>query len=211
MPADEVARGLSAESLAAQPSSASDGAAQCWTLTAPGESCVDACGSEPATDVPMLLSSAASPVVVRALAAHYGVAERMASQTAGQPCGRAAPDEGLQMWVSRLWPFWSAEWRAIYLYMPLDAMWDCYEGQTFLNVGDAFRSPCLCQPPPVADLMGGLWTGLVVGAVLPPLLLIGGVTWDNLESNGCLSDTWKVRGRPSPSRQPPPRPRSPPP
>ena len=67
----------------------------------------------------------------------------------GQPCGRAtADDDGPTYWLSWLNPLRSPSWRAIYLYLPVAGSWDCYEGMSHFDIGDVYRSPCLCQPPP---------------------------------------------------------------
>ena len=137
-----------------------------------------------------LLHRASSPRIVHALADFYGVAS--ASTHLGMPCGRRGPTDGLHIWLASWWPFAEKEWRAIYVYMPLKQHWDCFEGESFFDVNPAFRSPCLCQPPPPVHFSDAIWTGLVVGMVVPFLALVFGFVWDDIERRGSwLPSKWK--------------------
>ena len=148
------------------------GEAECWFLTAPGLSCVDACGSKPATNIATLLQRASSPEVVQALAALEPEVSTSAVHL-GQPCGRAtSADDGPTYWLSWLNPFRSSSWRAIYLYLPVAGSWDCYDGMSHFDIGDVYRSPCLCQPPPPARLLPAALSGVAIGLALALGLLV---------------------------------------
>ena len=103
-----------------------DGAAECWFLTAPGLSCVEACGSRPATDVGALYARASSVQVVGALSSLYGLGgadPSSSAQSVGRPCGKPPPyDDGVGYWLSRLVPLPGARgWVALYAFSEADA------------------------------------------------------------------------------------------
>ena len=136
--------------------------------------------------MPTLLRRASALEIITALAATYDVAGSRGH--VGAPCGRQAPDS----WLAKLNPFGAREWRAIYLYMPLQRRWDCFEGESFFAVSPAFRSPCVCQPPPPVGFSAALTAGVTIGLAVPLAALVVGYVWDDIERRGSwLPSRWK--------------------
>ena len=160
-------------------------------MTPPGVSCVDACGSEPATAIDVLLSRASSAAIVDAMSHLYpdvtGHAVNM-----GKPCGHAPRGEGPRAWMASLNPFRVHAWDAIYLYLPQASAWDCYDGESYLRIGSTFRSPCLCRPPREPRLVPAAIGGVLLGMIFPLILLFLGIIWDIFEAAPSSAATkWK--------------------
>ena len=184
-PAEDVADDAAADTAGAAAE------AQCWYLTDPGVSCVEACGTEPATDVQALLRYGSTAPVVHALVYAYANVSRTTVRL-DERCGRHTAGAGVAHWLNALNPFAQHEWRAIYLYLPAAASWDCFEGESYFDVAPAYRSPCVCQPPRESALGAALLRGAVLGALAPLVCFALGCLWDCLERSGAsASHRWK--------------------
>lgn len=116
----------------------------CWVLGSPGESCVDVCGSESAVAEDLIETKASTSAVVLALTAQYGLGPIGTINYDGldQPC---AMDSA-------------------YLYVSMAYGWDCYYGETIYRLGDVYRTPCTCTPPPPLEACKAVLIGLIAGA-----------------------------------------------
>ena len=116
----------------------------CWVLGSPGESCVDVCGSESAVAEDLIETKASTSAVVLALTAQYGLGPIGMINYDGldQPC---AMDSA-------------------YLYVSMAYGWDCYYGETIYRLGDVYRTPCTCTPPPPLEACKAVLIGLIAGA-----------------------------------------------
>jgi len=113
-------------------------------LGSPGESCVDVCGSESAVAEDLIETKASTSAVVLALTAQYGLGPIGMINYDGldQPC---AMDSA-------------------YLYVSMAYGWDCYYGETIYRLGDVYRTPCTCTPPPPLEACKAVLIGLIAGA-----------------------------------------------
>lgn len=51
-----------------------------------------------------------------------------------------------------------------YLYVSMAYGWDCYYGETIYRLGDVYRTPCTCTPPPPLEACKAVLIGLIAGA-----------------------------------------------
>lgn len=144
------------------------------------------------------MQRASSSVVVNALASFE---LDVSNLTVGldEPCGRLLPSSPVN-WLLNLLPFTEHEWRALYLYVPTAHAWDCYGGETPLRVNDAYRSPCVCQPPRDPSLVRPVLRGALVGVLFPAACLVLGVCWDCFERGSATrraikwkEHSWRLR------------------
>lgn len=113
-------------------------------LGSPGESCVDVCGSESAVAEDLIETKASTSAVVLALTAQYGLGPIGMINYDGldQPCAM----------------------NSAYLYVSMAYGWDCYYGETIYRLGDVYRTPCTCTPPPPLEACKAVLIGLIAGA-----------------------------------------------